>query len=42
MHSRFVHVTDGVDFSVVRNAMSALEDFHRYFMNSKADNLSLK
>ena len=27
MRSQFVHLTDSVDFSVVRNPVSALEDF---------------
>ena len=37
MHSRFVHMTNGIDFSVVKNAISALEDFLQYFMMSKVD-----
>ena len=40
MRSRFVHVTNGVDFSVVRKVISTLEDFRHYFMMSKADDLS--
>ena len=40
MRSQFVRVTDGVDFSVVRNDISALEDLQRFFTMSKADNLS--
>ena len=40
MCSRFLRVTNGVDFSVVRKVISALEDFRRYFMMSKADHLS--
>ena len=39
MLSQFVHMTNGVNFSVVRKIISALEDFWRYFMMSKADDL---
>ena len=40
MDSQFLHMTSSVDFSVVRTVISALEDFRRYFMTSKADDVS--
>ena len=40
MRSPFVHVTNGVDFNVVRKVISALQDFQGYFTMNKADNLS--
>ena len=40
MHSQFVQVTNGIDFSVVRKVNSALEDFRHYFTMRKADDLS--
>ena len=40
MRSRFVDMTKGVNFSVVRNAIIALEVFRHYFTMSKADNLA--
>ena len=42
MRSGFVQVTNGVDSSVVRNVIGALEDFRRYFKMSKVDSLSIK
>ena len=42
MCSWFVHVTNGVGFSVVKKEISALQDFQHYFKTSKADDLSLK
>ena len=38
MHSQFVHVTNDIDFSVVRKVIS--EYFQRNFTMSKADDLS--
>ena len=40
MRSQFVHVTNGVNFSIVRNATSTLEDFQHYFRMTKADDFS--
>ena len=40
MRSLFVHPTNGVNFSVIRNVISALESFQHYFTMSKVDNLS--
>ena len=40
MYSRLVNVTDDVDFCIVKNATSILEDFRCYFTMSKADDLS--
>ena len=37
IRSHFVHVTNGVDFSSVRNATSAPEDFRCYVMMSKTN-----
>ena len=42
MRSRFVRVTNGVDFYVVRKVFGALEEFRRYFTMSKANDLSPK
>ena len=40
MSSWFVQVTNGVDFSVVKNVIGPLEDLRHFFTLSKADNLS--
>ena len=40
MHFKFVYMTNGVDFSVVKKVISAVIDFRRYFTMSKTDAFS--